>query len=168
MLAKRTVFNRPLALALLLALAPLAAQAQNGPRIEQQMTAEQFKQAGLDQLNPEQLANLNAWLNRKLDTETTKAAREAETKVKSENRGFFSFGSNEPINSRLVGEFKGYGRGKLYVLENGQEWKQEDDATLVGVKLNDPQVRITPSVIGNAWYLSVQGYGTRAKVTRTK
>src|SRR5688572_28586770 len=83
--------------AIALALSAPAALAQS--KIEQQMSAEQFKAAGLDQLSPEQLANLNAWLNRTLDAETSKAVVKAkeETRelVKHENRGFLGSGSRE-------------------------------------------------------------------------
>ena len=43
-----------------------------------------------------------------------------------------------------------------------------DEASLPGVRLKDPAVVVTPSIMGNAWYLSVGRYGTRAKVVRVK
>lgn len=152
----------------LLAATSIASAAEPLPPIEKEMTPEQFKATGLDQLNPEQLANLNAWLNRKITTETKKAATLAEDKVKTENRGFFNFGSDAPIVSKLVGEFKGFRQGRQYVLENGQEWSQIDQATLAGVRLTNPQVTVEPGKIGNAWYMKIEGYNTPAKVIRTK
>lgn len=146
---------------------PSPARAQAKP-IEQQMTPEEFKAAGLQKLDAAELARLNAWLNRTIDTETTKAATRAQEKVKSEARGFFNFGSSEPIRSVLVGEFRGYQKGRRYVLQNGQEWQQIDDASLVGVRKATPGVRITPSLVGNAWYMAIDGYNSRAKVVRTK
>lgn len=167
---------RPLLLATALACAvfaptaALAQDAQSGPqRIEQQMSAEQFKQAGLDKLNAQELSNLNAWLNRTLDSETAKAAVKAKEETAHERRGFFGERpSKEPVVARMSGRFEGFARGQVYVLDNGQEWRQDDGADLPGVQLDAPQVRIAPSVIGNAWYLSVQGYNTRAKVVRVK
>lgn len=163
---RHSVVFRSSALALALALTCFAAAAQQ--RIEQQMTPEQFKAAGLDKLTPEELANLNAWLNRTVETESEKAARNAEDKIKQETRGFFNFGSSEPIVSTLEGEFRGFARGRRYRLANGQEWEQIDDAALHGVRLSSPEVRITPSLMGNAWYLKVGNYNTRAKVRRAK
>jgi len=157
-----------LALLLCAALPAFAQQATGQQAIEKQMTPEQFKASGLEKLSPEELANLNAWLNRTLDTETTKAAVQAEQKVKDENRGFFNFGSSEPIVSKMTGEFRGFAQGRQYTLENGQVWRQTDSATLAGVRVNNPGVKITPSVIGNAWYLQIQDYNTRAKVERLK
>ena len=34
--------------------------------------------------------------------------------------------------------------------------------------MENPEVRINPSRIGNSWYLAVKGYNTRAKVERVK
>ena len=150
--------------ALLLVAAPAAAQ----QAIEAEMTPEEFKAAGLDKLSAEELARLNAWLNRTIDTEAGKAAASAKKQVEDENRGFFNFGSSEPVTGRIVGEFRGFSRGREYTLDNGQVWRQVDAATLVGARRTDPQVRITPSLIGNAWYMAIEGYNTRAKVERIK
>lgn len=136
--------------------------------IEQQMSPEEFRAAGLGKLSSDELARLNTWLNRTIDTETTKAAEQAENKVKQEARGFFDFGSQEPIVSRITGEFRGFQKGRRYLLENGQEWQQIDEASLAGVRKASPAVRVTPSLVGNAWYLAIDGYNTRAKVLRTK
>jgi len=155
------------ALALTACLAAPAALAQQ--KIQQQMSAEQFKGAGLNKLDDQELANLNAWLNRTLDTETSKAVVKAQEETAHERRGFFDKSpAREPVVARMTGRFEGFSRGQTYVLDNGQEWRQDDNADLPGVKLDSPQVRIAPSVIGNAWYLSVQGYNTRAKVVRVK
>lgn len=156
---------RSILLVALLALAPAAA-AQDA--IEKQMTLEEFKAAGLDKLSADELARLNAWLNRTLDVETEKAAVAAKKKVEDDNRGFFNFGSTEPVVSKIAGEFRGFARGREYTLENGHVWKQVDDASLAGVRLSTPEVRITPSLVGNSWYLAVAGYNTRAKVQRIK
>lgn len=136
--------------------------------LQQEMTPEEFKAAGLDKLSAEELARLNAWLDRKIDTETSKAAARAEEKVKADAHGFFNFGSTEPIVAHIAGEFRGFARGREYTLDNGQVWKQIEEASLVGVRKTNPAVKITPSLVGNAWYLAIEGYNTRAKVQRVK
>ena len=161
----RTHSLRPLILAALLALTPVAFAQQP---IQQQMTPAQFKAAGLDQLNAQQLANLNAWLNGTIQAEATKAAVTAKKQVEDDNRGFLNFGSSEPLVAKMIGDFRGFDSGRSYTLDNGQVWQQTDAASLAGVRLSSPQVKITPSMIGNAWYLQVQGYNTRAKVQRVK
>ena len=164
--------------AVLLALAP-GAFAQPAPAqqpaqppaqqaIQQQMTPAQFKAAGLDRLDAEQLANLNAWLNGTIQAEASKAAVTAKKRLEDDHRGFLNFGSIEPVIGKISGDFRGFGRSRSYTLENGQVWQQMDDASLAGVKLSNPQVKITPSLIGNAWYLQVGHYNTRAKVVRIK
>ena len=165
--SSRVLRLRPLVLAATLLLAPLA-MAQDGNRIEQQMTAEQFRAAGLDKLEAGELEILNAWLNRTLVTETDKAARQAEDKVRTENRGFMGSGSNEAITAKLQGTFEGFAEGRRYTLDNGQVWRQVDDARLPGVTMEGPAVQISPSWIGSTWYLKVEGYNTRAKVERVK
>ena len=146
----------------------LAAQ----PPIEQAMTPEQFKAAGLDKLSADELANLNTWLNRTITTETARAAEQAAVqateKVETENRGFFHFGSSDPIEAKIAGQFSGFRKGNTYTLDNGQQWRQTDTASLAGVRVENPAVKITPSLIGNTWYLRIDGYNTRAKVERIK
>jgi hypothetical protein len=156
----------PLAVLAALALSPFSALAQKP--IERDMSPEEFKAAGLDKLSPEELARLNAWLGRKIDTVATAAAAQAKDKVEEENRGFFHFGSRDPIVARVSGEFRGFGQGRTYTLDNGQVWRQTDGASLSGVKIDSPEVRINPSITGNSWYIAVKGYNTRAKVERVK
>lgn len=159
-------FIQPLLACALLALAlPALAQDATGTQdIERQMTAEEFKAAGLDKLSPAELARLNAWLNRTVET----VAAEAKKRVEDDNRGFFNFGSTEPVVGTIAGEFRGFARGREYTLDNGNVWKQVDEASLVGARLTNPQVRITPSMVGNSWYMQVGRYNTRAKVQRIK
>lgn len=172
MLSIRPFSIGTLALAALIACsAPVLAQnaaPAPGPAIEQQMTPEQFKAAGLDKLSADELANLNAWLNRTIDRETSKAAAVAKKQVEDDNRGFFDFGSAEPIVAHIPGEFRGFANGRTYTLDNGQVWRQIESANLVGVRLTNPQVTIKPALIGNAWYMQVKGYNARAKVQRVK
>src|SRR3546814_3308786 len=102
----------------------------------------------------------------------SKAAEQASVqtkeRVESENRGFFHFGSDDPIESRITGTFAGFRKGNTYTLDNGQQWRQTDTASLAGVRVANPAVRITPSIIGNTWYLRIDGYNTRADRKSTR
>jgi hypothetical protein len=161
--------TRVLALALLLAcMAPVAIAQVAQPAIEKQMTTDEFKAAGLDKLSPDELAHLNAWLGRTIDIQTAKVAADTKKTIEHENRGFFDFGSEEPILSRMVGNFHGFEKGRTYTLENGQVWQQTDDALLPGIRLTNPDVKIRPGLMGNVWYMSVSHYNTRAQVKRIK
>lgn len=163
----------PFALAIL-ALAPMAWAQPSTPltaNIEQQMSADEFKAAGLDKLSAQELTALNAWLQHKVVQETAKAVEtakeEGRKEVKEKNRGFFDFGSAEPIASSIVGEFKGFANGRKYTLENGQVWEQIEPATLAGVRRTDPKVSIKPGLF-NSWFMRIDGYNTAAKVRRIK
>ncbi len=162
--------------AVLLSLAsPALAQRVVDGDLQQQMSPAEFKAAGLDKLSPAELTALNGWLQGKVaavaaDTREQvreQAREEGRQEVIVKNRGFFDFGSNEPITSTLQGEFRGFGKARRFVLANGQEWEQSDDTVLSGVRKTNPAVSISPGLLG-VWYLRVDGVNTRAKVRRTK
>ncbi|MDF2481131.1 MAG: hypothetical protein K0R79_1488 [Stenotrophomonas indicatrix] len=143
--------------------------------LQQQMSPAEFKAAGLDKLNAAELATLNRWLQGKVEAATTEAVAAVREEAREEgrqevivkNRGFFDFGSNEPISSVLQGEFRGFGKGRIYVLDNGQQWEQTDATSISGVRKQSPKVSISPGVMG-VWYLKVEGVNTQPKVRRTK
>ncbi|MCX2895288.1 hypothetical protein ORG27_17040 [Stenotrophomonas lactitubi] len=143
--------------------------------LQQQMSAAEFKAAGLDKLNAAELATLNRWLQGKVEAATTEAVAAVREEAREEgrqevivkNRGFFDFGSNEPISGVLQGEFRGFGKGRIYVLDNGQQWEQTDTTSVSGVRKQSPKVSISPGVMG-VWYLKVEGVNTQPKVRRTK
>lgn len=157
-------------LALALAFPALAQRTVEGD-LQAQMTPAEFKAAGLDKLSKDELATLNDWLQGKVKaasaTVLEQAREEGRQEVIVKNRGFFDFGSKEPIESTLVGEFNGFGKGKRYVLANGQEWEQTEPASLSGAHKTNPALRIRPG-IGGVWYLQIEGFNTQAKVRRVK
>jgi len=162
--------------ALLLSLsAPALAQRVVDGDLQQQMSPTEFKAAGLDKLSAQELATLNRWLQGKVEAATTQAvaavreeAREqGRQEVIVKNRGFFDFGSSEPITGVLQGEFRGFGKGRVYVLDNGQEWEQTDSTSVVGVRKQSPKVSIKPGVMG-VWYMKVEGVNSQPKVRRSK
>jgi hypothetical protein len=174
-----------LALALALSLpagAAFAQRAVNG-NLQQEMTPAQFKAAGLDKLSAGELAALNDWLQGKVAAETEKAAtaavaggssaaalaqarEEGRQEVITKNRGFLDFGSKDPIESTIAGEFTGFGKGRHFVLANGQEWEQTE-ATELRVRKDSPKVKIRPGLMG-VWYMQIDGYNTMPKVRRVK
>ncbi len=181
---------RLLTVACLLALAPLGhAQDSSAPAasdLKGQMSASEFKAAGLDKLSADELAALNTWLDRKVGAQTAAAVavareetraesaqavaaakEEGRQEVVTQNRGFFDFGTKEPIEANLQGEFRGFGKGQTYTLDNGQVWEQTDSATMAGVRKTNPQVSIKPGAL-NVWYMKIKGYNTTAKVRRIK
>lgn len=110
----------PLLVCLTLALTATPALAQSAVQgdLQSQMSAEQFKAAGLDKLSASELAALNNWLQGKVAKEAAVVVEQAKEAGRQEiivkNRGFFDFGSKEPIESSIVGEFKGFSKGRVY------------------------------------------------------
>ncbi|WP_407354178.1 hypothetical protein [Luteimonas sp. R10] len=158
---------RLLSVAALLACAASVAAQQ--PPLEQQMTHQEFVDAGLNKLSPQELAALNAWLQRRPgagDAAAVEQAREEGRREAAERRGgFLGNRDSEPVESTLTGEFRGFGKGNRYTLANGQVWEQTDAASLAGVRATDPKVTVRPGMLG-AWWLQIDGYNTRAKVRR--
>ncbi|MCA0196824.1 MAG: hypothetical protein LCH59_01735 [Proteobacteria bacterium] len=181
-----------LALALAVSAPAALAQSKDEAGLERQMTPEEFKAAGLHKLSQEELAALRGWIDRQKAGAAAQAAgttastaagaalsateierireqgrEEGRREVKDESRGFFDFGSDEPIKSTLVGEFRGFAKGSRYTLANGQVWEQVEPARLDGVKRTNPAVTIKPGLL-NSWFLRIDGYNTPAKVRRIK
>jgi hypothetical protein len=196
-----------LALALAVTASNVHAQSPGQTQVEQQMSAEEFKAAGLHKLSASELAALDAWMRRQqgatagadgatpatvapgasaplpagaavaagatalsaaeIERIREEAREEGRKEVKETSRGFFDFGSAEPIKSTLVGDFRGFAKGNKYTLANGQVWEQVEPARLDGVKKTDPAVTIKPGVL-NSWSLRIDGYNTPAKVRRIK
>lgn len=158
--------------AVLIAIAAPAAMAQQ--TIQQQMTAEEFSAAGLDKLTASELDALNRWLLQQVEEESSNAAEQAREEERRQARedsagrrdgGAFGSTSREPIQTHIVGQFDGFGRGQRYTLANGQVWEQTDSARLDGIRRTDPEVTVSPGALG-VWYLRLDGFSTRAKVRR--
>ena len=152
------------------------AMAQQG--IQQQMSADEFRAAGLDKLSAAELANLDRWLQRQVQEEASVAVEQAVEQGREEGREQALQQSQAagppapsaptgPVNSTVNGAFNGFGRGQRYTLANGQVWEQTDAARLEGVRLDNPQVVISPGMFG-VWYMRIEGYNTRAKVRRVQ
>src|SRR5438132_7371366 len=93
-----------------------AAREKMSEDIQQIMTPDEFKAAGLNKLTPDELAKLNAWLQGYRQTteqaaEKKGAARAARTKL-------------DVLVSRVDGTFNGLTGRTIIRLEDGTVWKQ--------------------------------------------
>ena len=88
--------------------------------IQNMMSPEEFKAAGLNKLSSEQLEKLNAWL------QGYREATEKVTEKKTEKRvaASQSFFHHDPIVSRVDGSFAGLKGHTVIKLEDGTTWKQ--------------------------------------------
>jgi len=165
-----TRLSRILYPALLLAASLAHAQSQD---LRTQMGEAEFKAAGLDKLDAEELARLQRWLAQQMAGDTGQtlaevlesAREEGRREVVEKHRGFFHFDSDAPISSTITGDFNGFAKGRRYRLGNGQLWEQTDSATLAGVRRQDAAVHIRPGSFG-VWWMQIEGFNTRAKVKR--
>ncbi|WP_394004012.1 hypothetical protein ACF3M1_03610 [Luteimonas sp. WGS1318] len=147
-------------LALVIAL-PALAQDRS---LQARMGVEEFRAAGLQKLDAEELARLDAWFARQLERETT-AAVAAVDRPEPSTRA--PRAAEAPVDSTLVGTFTGFAKGREYTLANGQVWRQTDAAVLPGVTLETASVQIRPARLGG-WWLKINDYNTRARVERVR
>src|SRR5438128_12214138 len=114
----RSAFIFCLTLGLLLIFGSLklshGAQQEISGSVQEMMSPEEFKAAGLNKLSPEELQKLDAWLQ---------GYREA-TEKRTEKKVTKSFFNREPVVSRVDGSFAGLRGRTLIRLEDGTVWKQ--------------------------------------------
>jgi hypothetical protein len=136
---------------------------QSASSLQDSMTSDEFKKAGLDKLSPDELNALNQWMKGYRHQAETKAAEKATEQTKEQakqeatteakqkfNRNWLS---TDRIFSRIDGEFHGMRRGgkKIIIrLEDGTVWKQvNNDTDQLEAKMTDhPPVMVTHSAVG--------------------
>lgn len=161
-----------LLIALLVAAVAAWAQSATFSSLEERMTAKEFRDAGLDQLSPEQLATLNAWIERNVrlaDPAVAAAVASGQTAPAApapvDMTGFENRDRNEVV-SRIVGPFKGWFGKTEFQLENGQVWQQVEDDRFP-FNAESPGVTISPGAFGS-WRLKVDGSNRTTLVKRIR
>lgn len=136
--------------------------------LEERMTGEEFRDAGLDKLSDEELANLNAWLKENLNVEATadletrqQIRREVEEEVRREQEG-----ERTEIVTTVPGHFTGWTGNTVFELANGQVWRQVSGGSY-RVSMDDPTVVVYPAAFG-AWRLRLEDTGPSIGVERVK
>jgi hypothetical protein len=67
------------------------------------------------------------------------------------------------VESRIVGDFRGWDGPTVFRLENGQRWQSEGTGSYVTGAVPSPAVKITPGMLGTFW-MTVEGVKPRVKV----
>lgn len=144
----------------LLAATSFASAQSTAPTLEERMSQAEFRNAGLDKLSPEELANLNAWLG---------THGGAVRYVNSGGATVFDTdqGERTVIESAIAGTFKGWREHTVFTLENGQQWAQAESGTFKAGDFESPKVRIKPMMMGS-WLMVVEGCGCSVRVRRVK
>lgn len=137
------------------ALPLVLAQAQSGefPGVQKAMPAEEFEQAGLNKLSPEERARLDDFIRSYVATTTEKAATTAVDKAVKE-RGV---AAPQVIQSNIVGVFSGYNGRSKFTLANGQVWQQSQEVSRAYPRIDSPPVLITKGLWG--WRMYIAGGG---------
>lgn len=154
-----------------------ATAANSFPGIESIMTLEEFHNAGLDKLSPEQLAVLNTAITRHFDgTVKTEVAKQADdirkTAAEEERRSILArFGlpvidleqqwKNDPALEATV---TGWVGGNSFKLDNGQVWEGVEPITY---ELKGKSIRILPRP-GGQFSLEIEGKNTTIRIRRVK
>jgi hypothetical protein len=123
-----------------------AAREEISGNIQQMMTPEEFKAAGLNKLSPEELQKLDAWLQGyRESTEKKATARASRTKL-------------DLLVSRVDGSFDGLTGRTVIRLEDGTVWKQANADDRFRPKVTDhPAAVVIHGVFG--YKMQIEGTG---------
>ena len=117
--------------------------------LQDMMTAEEFKAAGLEKLSTEELKNLNAWLQGFREVAETKAAEKATAKAAKMAR-------LEQTLSRVDGTFTGLTGRTIIKLQDGTVWKQANIDDRYRAQVTDhPAVFVSRGSFG--WKMRIEG-----------
>lgn len=134
--------SRPLPILVALAIvaglslsAPPAQSAENETgEIQQAMSPEEFKAAGLEKLTPGELAKLNAWLRGDREKVLKKAEKKAAAREEKAKLNL--------IVSRIDGVWNGVVPGEIIRLEDGSKWKLANKDEHYGGFADHPAVAV--------------------------
>jgi hypothetical protein len=150
-----------LSMLLVLPLCGLSVHAQQANGLQQRMSSDEFKAAGLDKLSPQELANLDNWLSAhgKVTTKMVDASGKPVFYADKAKRS--------KINAHIAGHFDGWHGNDQFVLDNGQAWKQVGSDAPACMTSDNPAVKVKPSLMGN-WLMYVDGCNGDVHVERVR
>ena len=144
--------------AICLWLTALAVQAAE--KLQQKMSPEEFRSAGLHRLSPTELDYLNQWLD---PDPPTAIASFGEEQLRGAKQSPTS--SDREILTRISGEFSGWNGRTIFKLVNGQVWQQRQTGQYVH-KAHSPEVIIRRGNFG--YYLKLVETHRQVPVKRLK
>lgn len=129
--------------------------------LQQRMSPEEFKAAGLDKLSSDELKNLDNWLSGhgKVVTKVVDQSGKPVFYPTAEKSG--------PVQARVQGAFSGFNGHAQLTLDNGQVWQQADSTQVSCLSSQNPKLIIRRSLMGN-WMAAVDGCNDTAPMTRVK
>lgn len=140
------------------------------------ITPEERTALGLQKLAPEELARLEAAVQRyhKAEIATVKPESAAILTGQPKKPGWLAAlitlqktgdkpDKADAFETRIAGEFEGWTGHTTFKLENGQVWQQSGGEIYSGDQLQAPRVNIYPGRLGVYW-MEVEGVRQRVKV----
>src|SRR5437764_2196868 len=128
------VFVFPIAIGCWLSASPVRSAQREAADIQQAMTPEEFKAAGLEKLSPNELAKLNAWLQGDREKTLKKAEKKAAERAEKVKLNL--------IVSRIDGVWNGVVPGEVIRLEDGSKWKLANKDEHYGGFADHPAVAV--------------------------
>lgn len=147
----------------LLLLSPLTRAQAGYVDIEHRLSAQQLQQVGL---SPTQLQLLNRMLREAAPTVSPVSTQAPETAAAPAPAIFIGL-DDGPVQSRAVGEIRGWEPGTVFVLENGQHWKVLKGEMKLRKPMQSPQIDVIPGIAGR-WFLQVDEDIPKARVYRIR
>jgi len=149
-----------------------------------QLTPDERKAAGYDQLSDEQRALIDRLARRFAERQANQAipvitgkAREegrAEARAEAQEKKKTSIGlapreddETEVIRTRISGEFRGWTGRTRFTLANDQVWQQDQSESRFFPLMVDPEVEIRPSRLGG-WKMTLVKEGLWIRVKRVR
>jgi hypothetical protein len=142
-----------------------AAGAAEFSTLEERMSEQEFRAAGLDRLSAEELASLNAWLARRNVTTARAPSGGSEGFRSSALLG--DSGSRSAFSSIATSNQQQIGSGSIVTLENGQAWEITSGSLSVSGSLAGKRISVEPAALGS-WRLKVEGYNLGLRAIRVR
>jgi len=137
-----------------------ALNAQSAENLQDKMTAEEFRSAGLHRLSSSELAYLNQWLAPATPAEVVSFGEEQLPPAAPDAEA-----SDLKIATRIKGKFTGWDGRTIFRLVNGQVWQQRQ-AGKYAYRAESPEVILKRGNFG--YYLKIVSTRLQIPVKRLK
>ena len=121
--------------------------------LKQLMTPEQFKSAGLKKLSPEEMQNLERFLQGYRDQAVQESVKTAEERLNPAPRRDRAT-RRAVIEGQIQGHFAGLTGRTRVVLADGSIWQQSNDGDKFSANLDNPDVVLVKNVFGYKMYVT--------------
>lgn len=133
--------------------------------LEERMSEQEFRAAGLDQLSAEELATLNTWLAKR--NLSTLRAPSGGTQGFRSGGLLGDDGDRSDVSSIATSNLDEIKTGSTIALENGQVWKITEGSLSISGSLAGKRITVEAAALGS-WLLKVEGYNRSLRATRVR